>query len=239
MRELPRIFTTEMVRAILSGKKTQTRRLDGLHKINKDPDGYEFLGFSEDEDVVFFRKLKGGMWGSVETIPVPFPIKCPVQVGDHMYVRETWGIGCRPDPFFGWRDGIEYKADEYFIDENDVLPLYTEKLPDNFEDYIGKKGWQSSRDMPKSFARIWREIKDVRFERIQEITADEADAEGSECEMCRNTGYTTLNEHSQDECHCDTVDIFKDLWDSINAKRGYPFDLNPWVRVESFKEIEK
>ena len=88
-----------------------------------------------------------------------------------------------------------------------------------------QKGWPSwtpSILMPKSACRLWEEITNIRIELVQDITESDAESEG-----CIHTG-----------CHS-AKDNFEDLWDSINFKRGYPLESNPWVWVVDFKRIEK
>jgi hypothetical protein len=80
--------------------------------------------------------------------------------------------------------------------------------------------WRPSIHMPKRAARLWLEITDVRVERVQDISEKDAVAEGVGC------------------FGCDTIQWFEDLWDSINAKRGYSWDSNPWVFVICFEVID-
>jgi hypothetical protein len=78
---------------------------------------------------------------------LPCPWGAP---GELLYVCEAWGVGCRPCPREGWRDGIEYQADEALLeDERDGLTLYDVAVPDDVDlcDYEGK-GWQPAEAMP-------------------------------------------------------------------------------------------
>lgn len=100
MKERPILFKGEMVRAILDDKKTQTRRLNGLEEINKNPDMWRFDGFDG----------KYAVFGSGYDF---LKIKCPFgEIGDRLWVRETWGI-C-PD-----YNQVRYKADRG-SDDRDV-----------------------------------------------------------------------------------------------------------------------
>jgi hypothetical protein len=83
---------------------------------------------------------------------------------------------------------------------------------------IGK--WRPSIFMPKEAARIFLRITGVRAERVQDITAHDAIREGMESEI-----------------PFDTVDEFKELWNNLNAKRGYSWESNPWVWVISFERV--
>ena len=114
--------------------------------------------------------------------------KCPHgQVGDRLWVKETW-----------WQDSdndIYYKADWQTNPRN------------------GK--WKPSRFMPRWASRITLEITEVRVERVQEISAADCFKEGVEM-------YKPIQQ-------------FQSLWDSLNAKRGFGWEVNPWVWVIRFK----
>ena len=135
------------------------------------------------------------------------------QPGDILWVRETWaevssGI-------------IEYKA------------TYKEPYTGSAEiDHIGNKiKWRPSIRMPREAARIFLKVTNVRVERLQDITPDNARAEG----------HPQRPEISDDpQVHNDAaIDWFMDTWDYVNAKRGYGWDTNPWVWVIEFKRITK
>jgi hypothetical protein len=138
-----------------------------------------------------------------------FDIKPPYQPGDRLYVRETW---------------LEYNGTYAYKADNRHLRL--EELGIHFK-------WRPSIHMPKSAARIWITVTDVRVERVQEISEEDAKAEGCGhecgcnrimCEHCMNTGYD----------YPPLLD-FMELWDSLNAKRGYGWEQNPWVFVYTFE----
>ena len=82
--------------------------------------------------------------------------------------------------------------------------------------------WCPSIHMPREAARIFLRVTNVRVERVQDITAHDAIREGMESEI-----------------PFDTVDEFKELWNNLNAKRGYGWDTNPWVWVVKFERISK
>jgi hypothetical protein len=140
-------------------------------------------------------------------------LKCPYgQPGDILWVRETWNYS--PNWYYC------YKADT---------------IPDDNHGYIGSIPWRPSIFMPREAARIFLRVKTVRVERLQEITEEDARAEG----CC------TFHDHIADgkfagvaEFDLTARDAFADLWDSINAKRGYGWDSNPFVWAISFKVLE-
>ncbi len=182
MREKPILFNTEMVQAVYAGRKTQTRRLNNFHEINKDPDRYIFQGLIRYEKILHasFRDKRNNN---------QIIIKCPFDV-NQLWVRETF---CRQ------MGGYIYKANP----EDSKFKTFK---------------WKPSIFMPRIASRIQLEITDIRVERVQDITEDDAMAEGI--------------------VHENAVSAFKCLWDSINEKRGFGWDKNLWVWVVEFGVIE-
>jgi len=90
---------------------------------------------------------------------------------------------------------------------------------------MGWTCWKSSRFMPKKLARIWLKVLNVRAEQLQEITIEDIKKEG--ILSCIKRGCPTF------------VIAFAELWDSLNAKRGYPYESNPWVFRYEFTRIER
>lgn len=105
--------------------------------------------------------------------------------------------------------GVCHASDDYFV--------YRATDPD-WETCEGWQ-WRPSIFMPRKASRITLEITDVRAERLQDITNKDARAEG----LARGTVYPRM--------------WFEDLWDSINAKRGFGWDVNPFVWVITFKKV--
>jgi hypothetical protein len=184
MSEKPILFSTEMVKAIIEGRKNVTRRV-----IKPQP-----------------------LWIADPGIPFKTPdadprgiIKPPYQPGDRLWVRETWA-----DNIPGCPNGITYKADH--IDPKGDGPANPIK-------------WKPSIHMPKAAARIWLEVTNVRGERLREITEEDAIAEGIRIGI-GGMPYFSCRE------------AFAALWNSLNAKRGYGWDSNPFVWAISFKTLE-
>jgi len=122
------------------------------------------------------------------------------QVGDRLWVKETW---------FNWQGKPLYKAT---VDTNNEYP----------------PRWQSPLFMPRWASRITLEITGVKVERLQEISREDARAEGM-----RHEGYW-----AGDTWHTSTGD-FHFLWDSLNAKRGFPWASNCWVWVIEFRVLKR
>jgi len=222
-KQLGILFKGEMVRAILECRKTQTRRGLPIYPTIDQRQLFE-PSFSDAHTHLYFRMQVGGKDILVK------PIKCPWQVGDYLYVRETWGVGTRPDPFQGWIDGIEYRADEAYLDEHDLLPIN----PVAEFDYgsYSKTGWQPSLFMPKIISRIWLKVTNVRVERLLDISIEDAKAEGI-------TEYGEgFGKEGDDVWRNNTsVENYFWLWDSINGAGSHK--KNPWVWVIEFERCEK
>lgn len=216
-RARPILFSGPMVRALLEGK-TQTRRIvkpQPPHRTN-------FVRFNDGR--AFFCDGNHPKHHACEEYE--YGVKCPYGVpGDLLWVRETWGVGTRPDPNEGWRDGIEYRADDFELSENELLPLHKANVPDgiDLDDYRGR--WRPSIHMPRWASRLTLELTDVRIERVQEISDADAMAEGFEHEYADNGDVKRPASFK-----------FLDLFYDINKRA--PRDENSWVWVLTFKVHE-
>lgn len=235
MKEKPIIFSGEMVRAILDGRKSQTRRVV--------KDRYKPYPWREkDHDTPFCehtwpaRRL--GML-CADCRKQMYSL-CPYgQPDDRLYVKETHAI---EDSI----DRVVYQADmaaQHF----DLSSQPFQQKGDMFwlESGYAPLRWRSSRFMPRWASRITLEITGVRVERVQAIGDEDIEAEGIEPPRCPNCGYTRWDcQLHGDHRLCgeddppDIHDAFISLWDSINAKRGYGWDANPWVWVIEFRGVE-
>jgi hypothetical protein len=193
MEERPILMSGLMVRAILEGRKTQTRRVVKPQPEYIQPDGTikPLAAVSEANQMIARGRLAA---------------RCKYgTVGDRLWVRETWSYHEPHDDC----SGKVYAADQVSISE--------EMRP--------QMRWRPSIFMPRWMSRITLEITDVRVERVQDISEADAQAEGM-TERTRLPGVEPLYAMT-----------FAKLWDSINAKRGYGWDANPWVWVVEFKRI--
>ena len=220
MKELPILFSTPMVKAILAGRKTMTRRTHGLERINDYVQkGYTFrydsIEDGPDEDrYVWFEEI--GQDGNPTEIYRREKPK--YQIDDHIWVRETFfdARKWRHAPLFANGPDFIYKADE--------------------DAFIGCHNWKPSLFMPKEAARIWLEVTNVRCERLFDISEEDALAEGVEgiqdTDFCKYLEYTegTFNLRYPSNS-------FFSLWRKINGKDSVA--VNPWVFVYEFKRIER
>ncbi|MCY0612368.1 hypothetical protein [Klebsiella pneumoniae] len=213
MTERGMIFNAEMVRAILDGRKTQTRR---IMKVQPKPSK------SRPGDFWFSSKKLESMVHVSDLAPGNSPIAnyhlfiqehcCPFgAVGDRIWVRETWA--------------------RYNIDQNSHDIAYRATTP---ADWPEEGRWRPSIHMPRWASRILLEITDVRVERLNAISEEDARAEGVIDGGCLNCG-------EPEPCGCanpepDATDAFAYLWQSIYGQESW--NANPWVWVIEFKRVE-
>lgn len=211
----PILFNTEMVRAILDGRKTCTRRL---------------VKFLPGENSQWTGYIKDGLMlynGRNE----PCIRKVPYQPGDIMYVRETWQYLYELDG----NEQIIEGTGKYYYAATDTIP---------FDTYVDASGvthervpWHPSIHMPKEAARIWLKVTDVRVERLQEITEECAKKEGA----IDNRGFIHSPDNEYDSVHT-AREHFAEIWDSTIKKSDldrYGWDANPYVWVIEFERCEK
>jgi len=203
MAEHPILFNGEMVRAILDGRKAQTRRVMKPQPTICRPSG------SRDPTFVWYPKDDGILRNMVETIE-----RCPYgQPGDVLAVKETW----RPRGPWAGRNIVQYRADS--TERSVIVP------PGHVVIVDAREPWKSSATMPRWASRITLGVLAVRVERVQEISEESAKAEGCDNHCpCHNCPTPPLARFA-----------FREVWDSINAKRGYGWESNPWVWVVEFK----
>lgn len=210
--ERPILFKPEMVKAILEGRKTQTRRIVKLQDLRRNPDNDPWY-----KQYIWSWRVDSGLW--TDHTHESLIAKCPHgKAGDTLWVRETWGVGCRPHQIHGWVDGIEYFAD---LGEYDQLPLRV--VNQDLSKWEGK-GWRPSIHMFRWMSRIDLEITNVRVERVQDVTEEDATAEGCQPFSLGEGDIPTTAKWS-----------FEILWNKINEPRGFGWDVNPWVWVIEFK----
>ena len=213
----PILFNTEMVRAILDGRKTCTRRI--------------VKGFIPDDAIwgytVFTPK---GYISCRGTFPVGYGekfFKLPYQKGDILYVRETW---CRYGKLDDFDHVIEGTEEYYYLaDGANPTPYNCFLVQRNgYDEYKDTPVWHPSIHMPKEAARIW--LKDVLVERLQGIDGKGCVKEGIEEEPLKDVGEEFVK------------GMYHDLWDSTIKKSDidrYGWDANPWVWVIDFERCDK
>ena len=196
MKERPILFSGPMVRAILEGRKTQTRRV-----VKPQPPTAFVTVRVEDGTQASWCLRNQSAFDLPESAADWLTLRCPYGVpGDRLWVRETWG-SCTTNGTVC----SGYRADVALRPEIEA----------------GVDRWRPSIHMPRWASRLLLEVKAVRVERLQEISEDDAFAEGI-------SGGDWLG---------NPVGTYRELWDSINAKRGHSWESNPWVWVVEFERV--
>ena len=210
VRERPILFSGPMVRAILEDRKTKTRRVVEAKASWERPAGYRYatIRMRDDFDAEIY-------WPA-------FPDFKPIRVrnrygqpGDRLWVREAFfdhgPFDAAHPELTKLNERIEYREDEWDRAGGDA-----------------GGGWKPSIFMPRWASRLTLEITEVRVEWLQDISEDDAIAEGVDAiPLAAVPRHGTLSRR---------VD-FMQLWDKLNAKRGYGWDANPWVWVIGFTVV--
>ncbi|MDH0745240.1 hypothetical protein N5D61_02640 [Pseudomonas sp. GD03842] len=211
IKERPILFSAPMVRAILEGRKTVTRR--------------EIKPSMRSADTQFeLHQQENGSWLPLHTFDescmddqgTEHPIKCPYgQPGDRLWVRETWAADAQVDSIaprdLSQGEPILYPADGAVRQTGCSM--------------ITQGRGRPSIHMPRWASRILLEIADVRVERLQDISEEQAEAEGVGFLRAAPDFDETLT----------AKQLFEVLWDYING--GGAWAANPWVRVVEFKRV--
>jgi hypothetical protein len=228
----PVLFKGEMVREIIANRKTQTRRVlknlkiylpkpvrselpffisgsglearAGIHVAHLNPHGAVFVKIGDQ---------------SLGIKPGEFEWHSPYgRVGSRLYVRETWRT---EENYSSLIDGIRFRADDSFLQIENTREA-AELWMDAYDNGRHGEKWRPSIFMPTWASRLTLEITNIRVERVQAISSDDAQAEG--VDLGTWGSWPTA---------------FAELWDSINSKRGFSWKSNPWVWVYDFRKVEK
>lgn len=214
MTARPIIFSAPMIRALLAGEKTQTRRIvkpqpprdhSPLVVGRFCPTVIDRWGEELPGDEVFGVTTEDGEWCT----------RCPYgQPGDLLWVRETWGAW--PHMMGGIQlDSLRYRADGEYQDEH------------------GAWCWRPSIHMPRWASRLTLRITDVRVQRLQDISTEEAFAEGIE----RIDAYCGAIQLPHGKSYSTARGAFRSLWTTIHGPDSW--SANPWVWALTFEVIRK
>jgi len=227
VKEHPILFSGPMVRAILNGTKTQTRRAITRPHIITEEEDFEYRDSWIDSE--------GNCCAVEDALSL-----CPYgQPGDALWLKENFWKDSRVDYANPPREIFYDATPEIALDHMGAIMHATylggEKVSreDSLRNLETNKFWsrKPSIHMPRWASRITLEVTDVRVERIHSITDEDVLREG------------VLLQHIEKYrkfLHPNDIHgtAFGELWDSINAKRGFPWKDNPWVWVVSFKVLE-
>lgn len=264
MKSRPIIMSTESVRGIYAGNKTQTRRvIKGFPWLGEE-------GLELDWRAGLYDPIRidrdGEMYPGAEVFGVydddgERGIECPFgKPGDRLWTREKWKIE-------SWdRDGHEFTVgyadgetspviDLYYKVEEDVRERYRSQSVDDCRKAgwrIDENGmfwgdadpsptrWRSPMIMPRWASRLTLEITGIRVERLQDISEEDAIAEGIKPFTDKNgTICFWLSPTKGKPAWSSAKAAYADTWDFINAKRGYSWESNPYVWAITFRRIEQ
>jgi len=220
-QERPVLFNEAMVRAIVDGRKSVTRRpvtvpwSKGFRCQPYEPWFVESDGELHVDCSNWKDSFGGGDYREFAScMPCPFG-----RVGDRLWVRETWAIAAGP------RRGIDLEP----MSAKNTAIVYREDWNKNQPDLPLDGCWSPSIHMPKWAARIWLQVLSVRVERLHEITESDAKLEGMAGDGAYGIGHIPSWQRSP------RVYDFSVLWEDVYAKRGLGWNVNPWVWRIEFK----
>lgn len=215
MTDRPILFSGAMVRALLAGTKTQTRRvLQGLG----DQPIVEYDGM--------YMWKQGYRWGAV---PDPkFPPGVRFAVGDRLYVREAWRAGMAKDPG----------------PARDIVPgSFVAYEADGPHDCAAVHGrLRQGMHMPRWVSRLTLIVADVRVQRLQDINEIDAIAEGIDRQVIPSYGSSWKDYSGEGRPIHDARESYRTLWDSLNADRAggaFAWKADPWVVAATFNVIHQ
>ncbi len=236
MTDRPIIFSAPMIRALIEGRKTQTRRVLCQYDPERDP---PHAG-------PFFSGHKVAVWTDREGTPWRYPGAKGSATGDRLWVREAWKPGA-------WRDdgrvALDYRASPELTrtpwiklpetaDWQTLWPRWTDELSaagsvadidgiHHWEPGQSPMRWRPSIHMPRWASRLTLTVTDVRVQRLQDITEADAKAEGIERHGGNFTGYG-----KDADLWMTATNSFRSLWNSLHGPEAW--DANPWVAAISF-----
>lgn len=197
----PILFNTEMIKALLDGRKTCARRKIPIDIVN-------FCDIDHDGELLAYENSYGDFIAQERL--------CRCQPGDILYVLETWKKA--PNGYYYYEDW----------QRNDIADITK---------------WKPSIHMPKEAARIWLKVNDVRVERLQDITPQQAENEGVVNLFYEDIGYSEKNYGTEvDNEYGIAREQFAWLWERTIKKSDldrYGWDANPLVWVIEFERCEK
>lgn len=196
MKEIGMLFSGEMVRAILDERKTQTRRPARDCRIDSHGNAWQGNRY-------FGQDMRG--------TPHVDRWRKPCDVGDRIYVRETWS-------YYYFDSDTKKQFYYYKADYPDFEKGFTPEGWDSRPPAAGGDRWYPSIHMPKAAARIWLGVTDMRIEQLLDISSHDANCEG----------FTEAGTHPRAD--------FLAAWDQLYGNGAAEAD--PWVWVIEFKQIE-
>ncbi|GAB3233180.1 hypothetical protein GCM10027346_20960 [Hymenobacter seoulensis] len=224
-----------MVRALLAGTKTQTRRImkpqptDFVSELDQSRTGVPIVSCGPIREPGLPDLFHGK------------EVKCPYgQPGDRLWVREGFRYVITNAGTCDARYDVQYAADDAFAGLGAMHPAWLENaVARNTWKGIGTslefQGWKPSIHIPRKASRILLEIVSVRVERLQDISHEDAVAEGIEQTEAWGGDWTWYQDYTDDSNQLLARDSYRSLWAKINGPESWK--ANPWVWVVEFKRV--
>lgn len=218
MTERPILMSPAMVRAILAGRKKQTRRV--IKPQPPDDTGYRIITLIDSTARAERSKLGAHHWvklGGENDLEIIADqgkyFRCPYGAkGDRLWVRETCNISETKDAVMYLDNGGKLGPD----------------APPNSESWARQWKTLPSIFMPRWASRITLEVINIRVQRLQDISGEDAVKEGVEL---KEDGYWCDGHFHASDARI----VYESLWESINSKNGHSWESNPWVWVIDFE----
>lgn len=215
------ICSKEEVRAILAGEKTQFRKLLTVPWYKSQRALPYEPYWVEDDGRLLFCDEYGDYYPVEQT--------APYQPGKRLWVRETWGAA---DQYYQGHDldvprTVAYKADLSAINFGDPKKPRIVPSWDIMQWNWDMMKWKSATHLPQWASRITLEVTSVRAERLQDITREDAIAEGC-----------FIDEEEHGPCDDEAEEVFQDMWEAKYRDSDTPWAANPWVWVVGFRVVQ-
>lgn len=222
MKESPIIFNGEMVRAILEGRKTQTRRV--IVPRQKAAQGFHICRDNKNQivDIQAYDEHES----HIGTVHPPYGY-----AGDLLWVKENYGVAWHQGAFIDPTVNYQATLERFPIVKDETILLWQAFYAKKRKKPWNPEKWYPSIFMPKFLTRIWLKLKNMRIERLQDISEEDAKAEG----VTLAADIPELGDDGKDTYR----DAFFRLWNHLNSARGYGLAKNPWLWVEEFERVER
>jgi len=256
LTDRPISFIGPMIRALLEGRKTQTRRVLNKARVFATPETRAFTLSGDDmaralQNADRFRHLGGDGWfweadafeWQAPATRAGWMAHIGYAPGDRLWVREAWRAELcwqtlKPSEI-PEEAAVFYEADDSRQDNRLGAKFPGRKRPSMF--------------MPRWAARLTLIVTDVRVQRLQDIGEEDAASEGlisweyTDCDgdprldgrPYKDTGWHWEPPENEFAGFATAVGAFRNLWDSLNAKRGYEWEANPWVVAITFETVKQ
>ena len=213
MRERPILMTPENAQQCHDGTKTQTRRTNGLKKVNGSGP-WDYPQMQSSGIAIFLDSTQANPYNNALDVTCPYGV-----VGDRLWVREPWAWPGEEAHLYKGNPSDARLVDEWKKDQNNC-----------------QVKWKPSIHMPRLACRTVLEITELRVERLQDIGEEDAKAEGvTRIDHGREYYFSAMRDEPDHRNWGDPTDAYKELWESINGAGSWA--QNPWVWVISFWKV--